>query len=288
MDWETLRLFLAVARDRSLRKAAARLDKSGPTLGRQIERLERSIGERLFERQQTGLTLTAAGETLYGHVLEMERVAEGIEHQWSDDAPFSIVRISSGYWTARFLAQHIGRIRAGSDRLTLEFVTTPRKVDIVRRQADIGFRNQAPDDLRLITRRLHEVAFAVYRSSDDASSDPPWIAAAGDTAVTPSARWAAREHGGQTGVLTTDPGTILDLVRGGGGRAVLPCFVGDSEPGLVRMGETIAELRGPQWLVLNDRTRHDPAVRTTVNRLIAVLKDHRPLIEGSRPRNNTA
>jgi hypothetical protein len=73
------------------------------------------------------------------------------------------------------------------------------------------------------------------------------------------------------------------VFHAGTGKAVLPCFVGDDDKDLVRVGGPIAELRGEQWLVLNDQARHEPAVRTVIDRLVALLKEHRALFEGERP-----
>jgi DNA-binding transcriptional LysR family regulator len=72
-------------------------------------------------------------------------------------------------------------------------------------------------------------------------------------------------------------------LRRGAGVAVLPCFVGDSEADLTRIGGAIADLQEPQWLVLNDQERHQSAVRTVIDRLVALLLEHRALFAGELP-----
>ena len=73
---------------------------------------------------------------------------------------------------------------------------------------------------------------------------------------------------------------MLDLVRAGAGQAVLPCFVGDAEPGLVRLGAAIADLTHEQWLVMHHEERHDPAVHTVARRLARLFRAHRAAFLG--------
>src|SRR6187402_2158517 len=67
MDWDDVRVFAAVARQRSLSVGAraAAVDRS--TAGRRIAALERALGARLFLRTRDGLRLSAAGERLLAH-----------------------------------------------------------------------------------------------------------------------------------------------------------------------------------------------------------------------------
>src|SRR5580704_7861770 len=64
MNWDHIRIFLAVARSGQLLGAARRLGLNHATVGRQLTILEDAFGTRLVERQTQGCTLTAAGEAL--------------------------------------------------------------------------------------------------------------------------------------------------------------------------------------------------------------------------------
>jgi DNA-binding transcriptional LysR family regulator len=280
-DWDALRLFLVVARAGGLGAAARRTGVSAPTLGRRMTALERQLNLRLFDRRQTGYELTEAGRELYEQAREMEAVAAGIDRR---QAPRRVVRISAGAWTCRFLALHVARLWQPDEPMAVEFLTAAARLDIVRRQADIGVRNRAPEEARLSGRRVNDVAHAIYRSRGAPPVDPataPWIGVVGDAGVTPSARWVAARYLDRVVMSCSDPRLVVELLRAGVGVAVLPCFVGDGEPELVRAGDTIDELREQQWRVLNQSERHQPAVRTVIDRTVALLKEHRDLFRGA-------
>lgn len=75
-DIRVLREFLAVAHERSLRRAAARLDTGQPLLSQRMAALEAAIGTPLFVRSSRGVALTEAGRTL---VPRAERLVRGLE-----------------------------------------------------------------------------------------------------------------------------------------------------------------------------------------------------------------
>lgn len=62
MDLRQLRQFVAVAEERSFRRAAERLHVSQPPLSVAVQRLEADVGARLLERSRQGVRLTPAGE----------------------------------------------------------------------------------------------------------------------------------------------------------------------------------------------------------------------------------
>src|SRR5262245_33364252 len=64
MDWDHLRIFLAVARHGQLLATARRLGLNHATVARRLDALEAAIGAPLFDRSPSGAALTAAGERL--------------------------------------------------------------------------------------------------------------------------------------------------------------------------------------------------------------------------------
>src|SRR5262245_62574335 len=79
MDLSALRIFLAVAHERSFSRAAAKVHRTQPAVSQAVRRLERELGEQLFDRSSKTGTLTEAGRTLQNYGQRLVRLAEETE-----------------------------------------------------------------------------------------------------------------------------------------------------------------------------------------------------------------
>jgi DNA-binding transcriptional LysR family regulator len=75
MDLGTLRVFLAVAEERSFSRAAAKVHRTQPAVSQAIRRLESDLGEQLFDRSSKSGTLTDAGRVLQNYGQRLVRLA---------------------------------------------------------------------------------------------------------------------------------------------------------------------------------------------------------------------
>lgn len=262
LEWSDLNLFLAVARGGGLAKGAEISGLSPPTLGRHMVDLERAIGEILFNRLPRGYELTEAGQELLIEAQSVEDKILSITHRRTQNTVLPI-HISAGTWMTRFLTVHINDLTSNGTRLV--FRATETQQHIGRREATIGLRNSRPLEESLAARKTTRIAFAPYATPKTNADD--WIAS---TTQTPSANWVRAHKKDQIKIETSSPRTLLDLVRQGAGQTVLPCFVGDAEPALIRSGPIIPALSHDQWLVVHGEDRSQPHVRHTVD-LIAEL-----------------
>src|SRR5205814_9741861 len=78
LDWNDVRIFLAVAESGSLNAAARTLGMTQPTISRRMEDLEIRLGARLFRRSSKGIQLTEPGETMRGLAVSMARFGGSI------------------------------------------------------------------------------------------------------------------------------------------------------------------------------------------------------------------
>lgn len=283
-SWDDLRLFLDVARLGGLSAATKTTGLSAATLGRRVTALEHQIGEALFLRSQTGYALTPAGEELLLRAEEVEAAMLSLR-RWKDGSIGErVVRVSAGPWTSAFIARHIGQVWTAADRFGVELVTASHKVDIGRRHADIGIRNQRPTEQWLAGRLVGKVAYGLYARPELISGVAAgyFVGVAGDSSQTHSARWLHARHGDRIATRGNDAMSVLELVAAGAGMSVFPCFVGDADPRLSRMAGTIPELETEQWLVCHHEERHTPAVRTVTERIAALMREQGPLFRGER------
>jgi DNA-binding transcriptional LysR family regulator len=84
MTFRQLELFLAVAREGSFSRAAARIHLSQPTLSGHVQELERELGARLFHRSGRRVTLTEAGRVFAPHASHIVAAAEDARHAVGD------------------------------------------------------------------------------------------------------------------------------------------------------------------------------------------------------------
>lgn len=287
ISWDDLRLFLDVARLGGLTAATATTGLSAATLGRRVSALEAQIGEPLFVRSQTGYQLTRAGDELLRRAEEVESAMRALTRWRDGNVGERIVRISAGTWTSAFISAHIGEVWTVDDGMRIEMVTAYEKVDIGRRAADIGIRSARPTEPNLAGRKIGTVAHAIYggRHLINGIEAGLFVGATGEAANIASSRWLMAHHGDRIGVRGNDMQTVRELVAAGAGLSVFPCFVGDSDPRLVRVHTPIPELESEQWLVSHHQERHRPEVRRVADRITALMRANGPLFRGERKRD---
>ncbi len=274
-NWDDLSLFLHVARGGGLSAGAATSRISPPTLGRRIAGLEEALGTQLFHRRARGYDLTEDGRALKGHAEKVEASVLDIQ-RWRDlRGSVRSVRLSAGTWISWFLARNLDMLRKPDDPFRLSLLATEARLDIARREADIGIRNQRPTEAWLAGQMIGQVAFATYAHGSGA--DRGWIVPRTRTA---SARWVRQTHGNDILLEASSPRIVLDMVRAGFGSAVLPCFVGDSFAELERTYPPIPELNHDQWLVMHHETRNDPPIRRVLQRIRDLRESHNDLFAG--------
>ncbi len=295
LDWEDLRLFLAVARAGTLSGAARKIRVSQPTLGRRVRRLEAAYGQALFQRRPDGFTLTAAGSALLADAEAMDAAAArlALRRAGADPAPAGTVRIASGEWMARFFAGSAPELQAALPDIELELVAAQQYANLSRREADIALRNQMPDAGALYVRQLKGFAYAVYGSRDYVRRMPAavgearyrncsWIGFDDSLAHMPTARWlAVKRDGRQPELRCSRAMLVMDGVRAGAGLGILACVAGDEDPALQRLTPPIAELSGqPLYLVVHRELRAVPRIRATSAALVALMARHRARLDG--------
>ena len=286
---DDLRLFLAVACEGSLNSAAKHLSASPATLSRRINKLENQTGRTLFHRHSSGYELTTDGASLRERVLQLDAIRVELADWLAEPTRLPMVRLSAGTWTCNFLVEQVARLHQESDPFGLVFVSTEERLNIAHREVDVGLRNTRPDDPNLVTRRIGEVCYASYATVGIShryrdKDQWPWLLVAPDYARTRSAYWMVEHRISQAVLQVTSSRTLLDLAVAGAGVTMLPCFVGDRLPGLLRIGPIVDELTESQWLVMHSETRKRPNVRTVVGRVSSLIEEHADLYSGKHER----
>jgi|GEM_PF-1795399 len=300
LDWDAVRIFLAVAEHRSLSRAAQELRLSQPTLGRHIARLEEQLDIQLFDRRQSGYVLTEGGKRLVEAAQSMARGAADFGRAVDLEkasAPDQVCRVTLGEWGQYFLSQHVDRIVDGLPGIRLEFYADDAFWDLTRNSADIAIGNQQPKQANLITQKLGDRGFHVYasenycRNHEDAANPASWpgqiwVGYCGTRARLRSSRILQ-------GILKDRPCrysvnssvSLINILHAGHAMGVLPDWIGENE-GLVRLSAAPLATSSA-WLNFHERLRLHPKLSEVKNRITQLYK-HRyaettDRLERSRP-----
>lgn len=272
-DWDDLKLFLHVAEQGGLAGASTLTGISAPTIGRRMLALERRLGRSLFVRSQQGYRLAHDGNVLVEHVRSMQKVAENIADWHRDAFAWPIVSIAGDAWITGFIADHAGEFRGLDDAFRYCCRTLDTATDMTYRDVDVAILPERPKGGNLAARRSTTVAYAAYRAKDiDPKAAERWISIGTEMSRTAADRWVFENRESKIYTWTGGPELLLRLIRAGTGLGVLPLFVGDAEPGLMREGGVIEELTHPLWIAVNDDDRKRAEVRTVIDRLAELFK----------------
>jgi DNA-binding transcriptional LysR family regulator len=156
MDWDDLRIFLAVARSESLSGAGKRLKIDAATVGRRIARLEESMGARLFAKSPQGYALTEEGTRLLPHAERAETALDGAREALSGPEGLSgQIRIGAPDGCANYLLpQVLAEICDANPGLEVQIVALPRVFNLSKREADLAIAVSRPTAGRLTVQKL--------------------------------------------------------------------------------------------------------------------------------------
>ncbi|KWV58365.1 hypothetical protein AS156_34810 [Bradyrhizobium macuxiense] len=293
LDWNDLRLVLAVTREGSLSGAARRLGVTHSTVFRRLGAIEAAIGTRLFERYRDGYAPTPAGEIAAASAARLEDEVLALERKLAgqDLRPSGPVRITTTDTLGAILMRHLPGLRAAYSEIEPEITISNTMANLTRREAEIAIRpTPAPPEL-LVGRRVADIAHAIYgsrayfgRRNDKDLSAHDWIGLDDALAGTVIAGWLRENLRAARITCRVDALPALrDAAVAGLGLALLPCYVGDLAPGLRRVTpKTPAEPRSALWLLTHDDLKRTARIRATLDFLAKALASERALFEGKR------
>lgn len=290
-DWNLVRSFLAITRAGSLTAAAKTLKIDYSTLSRRIAALEASLGAQLFDRRTSGSSLTEAGQRLLETAEKMDQLATSLEQSIGDATlqAAGAVRIGTpdGFGT-RFLAPRLGLLSDRHPDLSIELVAMPREFSLSRREADIAVSLTQPNEGRLHARKLTDYELGLYASKAYLDSH----AAIGDMGDVPSHRFisyiddlifsAELEYAHfvsselQPAIKSASLIAQLNSTIAGAGLCVLPCFIANDEPTLVRVLPGEFKLIRSFWLVLHSDLRNIARIRAAADFIVEEIRKSQP------------
>ena len=289
MDWDDVRVFLAIAREGSMRAAGRALGLSQPTIARRLAAFEATFGgPTLFDRLPEGLRLNAAGEQLVPAAENIEDAVLTLERRRAAASPAlsGTVRVATGECAAGFLARCLSEstTTALPSGITLELVDELRQTtNLTRRQADMALRHEQPEGGDFYISKAATFACAVYRRRG--TNADAWVTYTEEQSHYAPARWVQRqieETGKPVALRASSMLMHLEAIRGGTGRGVLPCYVGDGHPLLERLTAPIPEIAAEYWIIVHRDLRRSACVRAVIDWMKALFAEQRAVLAGNR------
>ncbi|MBB2973396.1 LysR family transcriptional regulator [Mesorhizobium sp. RMAD-H1] len=291
MNWDDIRIFLAVARAGQILGAARRLGLNHTTVARRLTALETALNTTLLTRRTNGSELTQAGEEflLSAERMEAEMLAARAHVGDADVAISGTVRIGApdGFGVT-FLAPRLASLTARYPDLTIQLVPVPRSFSLSRREADIAITVDRPDQGRLIARKLVDYTLGLYAharylqehgipQSVEELGSHRLVGYVEDLVISPSLNYASEiSRDWKPAFEVSSALGQVEAVKAGAGIGILHAFIAREHADLVPvLPERV--IRRSYWLAYHESAR-------TLRRVTAVSGFISDLVESERSR----
>ena len=289
MEWDDLRHFLAVAHAGSLADAARQLKTSPATVGRRVAAIEARLGARLFDRSQTGYTLTETGAAILDKAEEVEEAVLSVERAalGRDLNVSGRVRLAtSDELAANVITPHFSEFRRRYPRILLEIVARHDLANLSRREADIALRTARPEHRNLVVRRAGWWKCALYAAKSYAAAhdlEPGSRDFSGLDIITWTEELAHLRGGPWFAEHAPDASVALQAnsrriqygaCKAGIGLAILPCLSADRDSDLIRLLPPEQVFVAELYLVTHRDLVRTARVRAVVDFLHRSISDY--------------
>ena len=290
MNWDDLRIFLAVARSGSISGGARQLGVQHSTVSRRLRAMESGLGVRLLERKKSGYELTAAGENMKlsaekieQEVLEVDGALGGRDARLKGELRVTAINNMA----STVLMPMFASFSTKYPDVDVHIMVSNQYASLPEREADVAIRlTNTPTDT-LFGKRLTTVASTIYGSHGYVAAlrkrggEPKWL---GVECCGFHRSWTKDACGGQHHNFFADD-TLLTraALKQGLGVAYLPCFMGDADGDLDRYCPPDPALNLGLWLLLHPDLRRNARVQAFRDHMAREIAAQKDLFEGKRP-----
>lgn len=273
-SWDDLRFVLAVAESGSVNRAARVLGVNHATVLRRIAAFEEAQGAAVFDRTAQGYVILPDRLRVIEAARDAAQAIDAVArlmHGAGQKGPAPIRITSTDSFCLMLLPAVIADIRQSLPDLSVELLSSNAHLDLSRLSAEIAVRPapKLPDEL--CGEEAGKLGFAVFAAPDGAAT---WLALKGSLARSIAASWM--EENLPEGTVTGGADSFLvlrELAARGMGRAVLPSFVGDSDPRLVRVRAAMPPMSVPIWVASHADLSGARRLTVLRTRIAAAIRD---------------
>lgn len=267
-------MFAVFSAEKSLSAAARQLKVDHATVARRIAALEQSLQLKLVDRRLRTYSLTQDGERvaeiatrMLEETFSIARLAKAGQQEVAGEVSISVPPSTA----AMFVVPQLGKFRRLYPNIHLKLLAETRIVSLPHQEADLAVRLSRPQGDTLVGRKLGDLPFGVFASSDYLTKVKPadfeFIALDESLEFSIQQRWLREIIGERDIVLRTNSPEMQSIAAAADvGIAVLPNFLA-AQRGLQRVVEF--EQSREIWLVVHEDFRHTPVIRAVMDFLVA-------------------
>jgi len=283
VDWNSVKIFLAIVNQGTLAAAAKSLAISNSTVYRRLDDFETKLG-RLFDRDNGLCELTELGQQLLVQARAIENAFDDIERHLAgrDIRPQGVVKLTApSSFSYRHLPRHLAAFNQLYPQIQIELLVTNSELNMTNRQADVALRVTHSPPEHLVGREICKIKWGVYASDDylaqhpavtdmDSLSQQQLIAAAGNLKQYPAFSYLERKYPDKIVQRSDDLIAMAMLAQSGNGLAFLPDDLAVS--GLRRLFDYSVASDNALWILTHADLRKVQRISILMNYLAAALK----------------
>jgi DNA-binding transcriptional LysR family regulator len=278
-----LEVLLAMVRTGTLAAAGERLGVDASTVFRAIQRIERGLGQSLFDRSRAGYRPSELAQALAEQAERVEAALEAARSaaQAQPEQVSGTVRISTTDTLLHgLIAPALQVLQPRHPALVYELHAGNELVSLTRRDTDIAVRATKRPPQHLVGRQLGMIRSALYAGtasplvlSDVEAGHAAWIAPDDALPDHPSVRWRKKQYPkAQPTYRVNSLLTVMELVALGMGVGVLPLFLAQGRSDLRPLTGSLADCETELWLLTHPESRHLRRIATVYGHLAETVQ----------------
>jgi DNA-binding transcriptional LysR family regulator len=160
MELHPLKMFLAVATERSFSRAAEKMLRTQPAVSLAVQRLESELGEKLIDRSAKDLLLTDAGRIVAEYARRFENLERELETALTElrDNATGRLTIGANESTSLYLLRHIQEYRRQYPKVKVQVrrcLSSRIPAQLVDGDLELGMLTFDPGDSRLVSNVIY-------------------------------------------------------------------------------------------------------------------------------------
>ncbi|MFZ6658290.1 LysR family transcriptional regulator [Undibacterium sp. TJN19] len=274
-----LDVVLALVRTGTLAEAGERLGLDASTIFRTIQKMERGLAQRLFERSRSGYAASETALQIAQHAEKIESELEAARQitQQQPDMVAGKVKISTTDTILHgLIAPSLIKLAQLHPHLSFDLHTGNELASLTRHDTDIAVRATKHPPQHLLGKNLGAIRVALFapassaiRSLEDVKlAKPAWIAPDEALPDHPSVLWRKKNFPKVLPAYRVNSIlSVMEMISLGLGVGVVPLFLAHEQTNLVAITGAIEDCTTDLWILMHPEARHLRRVDTVFKHL---------------------